>query len=170
MILKPEFSITPNYYHHYINLCPELELLEAFKNSEFETVTLLTSIPEEKHAYVYASGKWMVKELISHILDTERIMTYRALRFSRLDPAELAGFEENDYAPNSNCQERSLESMTQEYSSIRSATQSLFSYMNESMLDYIGTANAMKVSARMLGWMVTGHNRHHCNILKERYL
>lgn len=170
LIKKPNYDISPPYYVKYFELVKEENLIEALNNSFASTTKLLESIPEAKHTYCYAEGKWTVKELLSHIADTERIFAYRALRFSRLDETNLPGYEENLFAPNANTVNRSLPEMINEFKAVRLATLSLFIYLNEHMLDFFGSANNLKVNARMLGWMIAGHCTHHCNILKERYL
>jgi uncharacterized damage-inducible protein DinB len=170
IITKPDYAIAPPYYVKYFELVKEDNLLEALNNSFASTTELFESISEAKHTYSYAEGKWTVKELLSHITDSERIFAYRALRFSRLDETNLPGYEENLFAPNANTANRTLQEMINEFKAVRLATLSLFIYLSDDMLDFFGSANNLKVNSRMLGWMIAGHCAHHCNILKERYL
>ncbi len=168
MIKKPEAM--PDYCRYYVNLAKENDLIESLKNSRDMTVKLLSAVPHAKEDYSYAPGKWTIKQLVSHLADCERIYLYRALRFSRKDDTQLPGFEENDYAVNANIENRTLKDLTEEYRLIRESGIVLFSHMTEEMLDYSGIANNVFYAPRSLGWMAAGHNIHHCNILKERYL
>ena len=170
MISKPNLTDVPAYYRAYLDLIKENDLLPFLKNRTEETLKLIGSIPPEKTEYRYASGKWTVKEVFSHIIDTERILAYRALRFSRKDATELSGFDENAYAPNSNTGNRSLQEIASEYTAVRSASIFLFSYMTPEMLDFKGKANKASNTARGLGWMIAGHDVHHCGVIRERYL
>ena len=170
IIQKPNLTDVPAYYGAYLDLIKENDLLTFLKNRTEETLKFIASIPVEKAEYRYAPGKWSIKEVLSHIIDTERILTYRALRFSRKDVTELSGFDENVYAPNANTGNRTLKEIAEEYNAVRLASISLFSYMTPEMLDFKGKANKASNTARGLGWMIAGHDVHHCNIVKERYL
>ena len=170
MIIKPNSEDVPAYYNHYIGLVPETNLLEALQNNMNDTLGFIACIPAEKENYRYADGKWTVKEVISHIIDTERIFAYRVLRFSRQDATELSGFDQNSFASNSNSDIRSLQQMTQEYKAVREASISMFEYLTPEMLDFKGKANNNSVNSRGIGWMIAGHNIHHCNVLREKYL
>lgn len=168
MIKKPEAM--PDYCRFYVNLTKENDLIESLKNSRDATVRLLSSVPHSKEDFSYAAGKWTIKQLASHLIDCERIYHYRALRFSRKDDTKLPGFEENDYAANANTEKRTLKDLTEEYRIVRESGIILFAHMTEEMLDFTGVANDVFYSPRSLGWMAAGHNIHHCNVLKERYL
>lgn len=160
----------PDYCRFYVNLAKENDLIESLKNSRDMTVKLLSSVPHSKEDFRYAPGKWTIKQLASHLADCERIYLYRALRFSRKDDTQLPGFEENDYALNANTENRTLKDFTEEFRIVRESGIILFEHMTEDMLDFTGVANNVFYSPRSLGWMAAGHNIHHCNILKDRYL
>ena len=134
------------------------------------TEAFLNAIPKDKLEYRYAEGKWTVKEIIQHIIDTERIFAYRALRVARNDKTALPGFEENDYALTGNANARTLESLLAEYKAVRQATIALFNSFSDDMLKHIGTASNSPISARAIGFIIIGHEAHHCNVIKERYL
>jgi uncharacterized damage-inducible protein DinB len=170
MISKPNATEAPAYYYKYFELVQETDLMEALKNSGEYSEKFFAAIPLEKENYRYAEGKWTVKEVIGHIIDTERIFGYRAMCFSRKDNTELPGFDEGLYAPNANAGNRSLEDMIEEYRAVRQASISLFKYLTEEMLSFHGKANKMEVNARSIGWMIVGHNMHHCKVIGERYL
>jgi hypothetical protein len=170
MIVKPNLADAPEYYHYYFNLVTENNLETALISSSEMTSRLIYSIREDKESYSYDAGKWTIKQVLSHINDTERILAYRALRFSRMDKTALSGFDEDLFAPNANTESRNLNHLLDEYISIRRATESLFEYLTDEMLDFKGNANNLSMTARGIGFMIVGHNIHHMNILKERYL
>lgn len=158
------------YYQRYIDAAPGNDLIEAFHNSEKQTIDLLSGLDAAKEDHRYAEGKWSIKEVLHHIIDAERVFAYRALRFSRKDGTPLPGFEENDYVPNANTSSRSLSDIMEEFKLVRAATVALFRYMDESMLDFAGIASNKAITPRQLGFAIAGHNVHHLRILKERYL
>ena len=127
-------------------------------------------MPPDKLTYRYAENKWTIKEILVHIMDDERIYAYRALRIARNDKTPLPGFEQDDYVPFSKANQRSLASILREYKTVRQATVSLFTSFNMEDLLRIGTANDHPVSVRALAWHIAGHELHHLNIIKERYL
>ena len=169
-IEKPKAEDAPKYYQNYLSLISENNLADALQNSMNNTLKFISSIPKEKEEHRYAEGKWTVKEVFGHIIDCERILAYRATRFSRKDSTDLPGFEQDNYAPNANTSQRTLAEMADEYKAVRQASIALFSYMTPDMLDFKGTANKTVVTARSIGWFIAGHDIHHCKVIKERYL
>jgi len=169
-ITKPNMEDVPVFYRNYVDSADESDMIEALMQSAIDTLELYRSIPPEKHNYRYEEGKWSVKELLSHLIDGERVFAYRAHRFSRKDVTPLAGFEENEYVPNSNASNRNMESLISEFEHLRNSNIKLFEGMNETMLDFLGTANDQRMNARMMGWVIAGHNMHHNHVLRERYL
>ena len=167
---KPDLNTVPQFYKGYVENVKHLDMLDALKQSLQETLKLIRSIPEEKGTYRYADGKWSIKELIAHMLDVERIMAYRALRFSRNDKTDLPGFEENDYAPEANAHGRTLKQLAEEAERLRATTIDLFQSFTPEMLAREGTANKNKLSVLNLGYIIPGHETHHRKILVERYL
>lgn len=168
MILNLE--TVPSFYKNYVKQIEETDLLQALRISGHRALELVHSIPEEKADYRYAEGKWSTRELLCHMIDAERIFTYRALRFARNDKTPLAPFEENDYAPQANASGRSLQKIAAEMAHLRSATIDLFEGFTPEMLIRKGTVNKNELSVVALGFIIAGHETHHCNILKERYL
>lgn len=130
----------------------------------------LQSIPESKASSAYADGKWLLKEVVGHLCDTERILSYRALRISRNDKTPLPGFDENEYTPNSNYKTRSLSNIAEEFKSIRESSITLFNNMNEDMFDRKGITNNSEVCVRNLLFFIVAHERHHLKVIQERYL
>lgn len=167
---RPDLSRIAIFYHTYINKVPQDDVLPAIRELGDEFIALVESIPPEKYDYAYAPGKWTLKEVFQHIIDTERIMSYRALCVARKEEQSLPGFEENDYAANSNAASRDWNDMIGEFRVIRQASGYLFASFNEEQLEASGTANNNPVYVRGLGYVIAGHCQHHLNIIRERYL
>lgn len=167
---RPQLETVPPFYKGYVENVKDLDVLEALAQSSEITLKLIRSIPETKGEYRYAEGKWTIKELLAHMIDGERIMAYRALRFARNDKTDLPGFEENDYAPEANAHARSIKQFAEEMSRLRETTIDLFKSFNEKMLLREGTANKNKLSVINLGYIIAGHETHHRKIMIERYL
>lgn len=158
------------YYKNYIDLASGDVLMDGLNNSMITTESFLKSIPENSLEYSYAQGKWTIKEIIQHIIDAESVFIYRALRFARGDKTELPGFDENFYAETSLANNRSKEQLINNYLASRKATIAMFDGFDYNMLLKIGTASNSKMSVRALGFAIIGHEIHHCNVIKERYL
>ena len=158
------------YYSNYINLVKHENLLIGLKDSFNKTLEFYESIPESKLNFWYAKGKWSIKEIIQHLLDSERVFAYRALCFSRKESIALPGFNQDDYLANSNANERSKTELINEYKAIRGATVALFASFTDNMLKQTGVASGSPMSARAAGFIIIGHESHHCNIIRERYL
>lgn len=135
-----------------------------------EFPSFIESIPTEKGNYSYAEDKWTVKEILCHILDTERVMAYRALRFSRNDMTALAPFEQDEFVTNGRHNERTIESIVQEFIHLRKSNILLFDTFNEHELNRKGMASDRLISVRALLYVIAGHLNHHRIILQERYL
>ena len=159
----------PGYFQVYIDQVKEKQLAEAFTQQSIEIKTLLPSISEEKSMYSYATAKWTLREIVQHLIDSERIFTYRALCFARKDTALLPGFDENDYAVVSNANTRSWESLSAEFVAVRRSTLFLFNSFSAAMLDSKGIANNNTFSVTELGFIIIGHFSHHKKIMEERY-
>jgi len=170
MIIKPKLSDVPEYYHPYMDLVQSNDLLNELNTSEKETIQLMGKIQPEMENYSYSDGKWTINQVFRHIVDTERIFAYRALRFSRFDDTILAGFNENDYITTINSLKLNLKDLKSEYINIRQSSIQLFSFMNDEMLDFKGIANNNEITTRAIAYIIAGHNIHHCNIIKQRYL
>jgi uncharacterized damage-inducible protein DinB len=170
-IQKPTEGEYNPYAIMYIKLLPDDGLVLKYLKENFKKVKeFIQSLPADKLIYRYAENKWTIKEILVHIMDDERIYAYRALRIARNDKTPLPGFEQEDYVPFSKANLRSLASIFKEYKTVRQATLSLFGSFNHEDLPRIGTANDHPVSVRALAWHIAGHELHHFNIIKERYL
>jgi uncharacterized damage-inducible protein DinB len=161
----------PPYYELYMsNLNSEIDLLEELEASHHYFIQFVQNIPMDKHDYRYDTGKWTIKEIIQHLIDSERVFAYRALRFSRNDTTELPGFDENQYAANCEANQRHLKDLLMEFSLVRHTTLALFKSFSKEALQRKGKANQVEVSVRALGFMIIGHQEHHKKVFKERYL
>jgi hypothetical protein len=158
------------YYGRYIERVPEGDLCDLLEGQMNETLALLRSIPETRGTYRYAPEKWSVKEVVGHVIDTERIMSYRALRVGRGDTTPLPGFEQSDYVPTGHFDRRSLADLGEELAAVRRATVLLFGHFDAAALGRRGTASGHPVTTRALAYIIAGHERHHVAILREKYL
>lgn len=159
-----------NYFNYYINLNSSEELLDCLKNQKEETFNFFINLPVNLHEYQYEIGKWTPKDILQHIIDSERIFAYRALCFSRKDNTHLPGYEENDYANNAFANKRTITDLLNEYIAVKESSIRLFSSLSNEMLTYIGVSNENNLSVRAIGFILTGHEIHHINIIKERYI
>lgn len=163
----------PNDYHDgfssYISLVEGDNVLEILKQQAIDFPDLLNNLIE-KADYAYAPGKWTIKELAGHLIDSERIMTCRLLCFARGEEQPYPGFEENEYARNAHYSDRSLLSLSEEFSLQRRSNLYLFNSLNEEELSRKGTAAGRSISVNAMLFTIAGHLIHHTRIIKERYL
>jgi hypothetical protein len=169
MIPKSEI-IPAEHYQPYLDLIKEEEINAALEKNTRQFRKFLKKIPSKKIDHAYAEGKWTIREVLQHIIDAERVFSYRALRFSRLDPTPLPGFDENDWAIHSGAASRHWEDLLEEFKATRSSSEYLFSDLTEEQLKFVGQANGRPQNAFTIGFLIPGHAAHHMRILKERYL
>ena len=167
---KTLYANAPAYYTYYFDLVESNDLHQELMEGGSRITNFIASIPEEKWHHRYAPEKWTVAEVIRHIIETERIFAYRALRFSRLDNTQLPGFNENEFISHLSDIQFTKQQTLLEFQAVRSATISLYESMNDRMRSFMGNANGLSVSADMLGFMIVGHTEHHANVIRERYL
>lgn len=145
-------------------------LVEELEVSLHNFIRFVQNIPMDKLDYRYAEGKWVIKDIIQHLIDSERVFAYRAMRFSRNDKTELPGFDENFYVDNANAEKRHMKDLLTELSTVRQSTIQMFSSFNQEKLLRSGIASGHNVSVRALGFMTIGHQNHHMKVYQERYL
>lgn len=167
---RPNFSRMPEYFQRYVNQVPENDLMEAMKKQTPVFIKFLENIPETKWDYRYAEGKWTIKEALQHIIDTERIFSYRSLCIARKETASLPGFDENSYADNSKANQRDWNEMIEEFKAVRRSSEIMFGSFDDEQLDTSGTSNNNSIYVLALGFILVGHVNHHVTVLKERYL
>lgn len=168
--MRPQKQDHIAYFEHYINLVPESDIIAALKNNHQSVLTFIKSIPAEKSDYQYAENKWTIKQVLNHIIDTERIFSYRALRFSRGDVQLLPGFDENLFAANANLSHTDLNLLADEFDAVRKATVLQFIQLSEKELLLKGKTTSGENNVLSIGYVICGHAQHHINIIKERYL
>jgi len=158
------------YYERYIALVPAGDVITTLEAQMSETQGLLRALPASSSTYRYAPGKWSVNEVIGHIIDSERIFAARALRFARNDATPLPGFEQDDYVRNSKFDAYPTPELAAELDSVRRATVFLFKHLEEPAWMRRGIANNAEVSVRALAYIIAGHELHHREMLRTRYL
>jgi DinB superfamily len=166
---RPQPAEYDPYYQKYIARVPEDEIIPALEGQLDELNNLLDGVAEEKGTYAYADGKWTLKEVLSHLIDGERIFAYRAFRIARGDKTPMEGFEQDGYIENSHANERSFAELLGEFELLRKANVFFFKNLEPADWTRVGMANNVEVSVRSLAWIMAGHIRHHIAILQERY-
>ncbi len=167
---RPEAHDAAVFYHRYINYAKGNSIAEVIALYCRPLREFYNNLPEQKADHAYAEGKWTIKELLQHLIDTERIFSYRALRFARKDVTPLAGFEENFYAIHSNSKKRTLQSLKEEFNAVRTATDLLYQSFNDDQLNATGTASNHTITVNAIAFITYGHLLHHKAIIEERYL
>ena len=170
IISKPKAGSYPEEAELYIRVVPSNDLLGYFDSQKESVATVAAGLSEDQLLYRYAKGKWSVKDIFSHITDCERIYCYRSLCIARGEKQSLPGFEENDYAREANADKRNIESIISEYKTVRASTIELFKSFTDEMLNRVGIANESPRSIRAMGYITAGHEIHHLNVIKERYI
>jgi len=168
--LRPQPGEYDPYYEKYLSLIQGNDILAALDEQRRQMVLLLSGRTEADGDLRYAPQKWSLKEVLGHINDTERIMSYRALRISRGDATSIEGFEQDDYVRNGPFGRRSLADLIEDYIAVRRATVSLFRNLDEAAWTRRGIANKNEVTVRALAYIIAGHELHHRRIIEEKYL
>ena len=169
-ISHPEETEYPSYFHPYIARVEGEDILIALKNQIEHTIEILSDIPDEKGTYRYEEGKWSINELVGHLIDTERIMAYRALRIARNDQTPLSGFEQDDYIENSEFDSCQLSNLTKEFEIVRASNIMMLNNLNEEAWNRVGMASDNLFSVKAAAYVLAGHELHHIDILRTRYL
>ena len=167
---KPQSGDYGKFYENYVNKVEVDSLKEAITKYAHPLTYFFTNLPEEKGDFKYAPEKWSLKDLLQHMIDTERIMSYRMLRIARNDLTALPGFEENEYAENAGASQRSFVSLKEELIALRKSTDLMIQSFTEEQLNNSGTASNQRVTANAIGYIIFGHLMHHKQVVEERYL
>lgn len=167
---RPDLNRVPEYYHSYINLAEGDELIESLKKQTRIFFRFLEKIPKKKRNFRYADDKWTIKEVLQHIIDSERIFAYRALCFARKDETSLPGFDEKIYVENAKTENRKWKEIINEFLVVRWSTEALFDSFDAEQLESGGTANGKSNYVLGIGFIIAGHANHHINVIKEKYL
>ena len=169
-IEKPDENEYAEYFQRYTELVPDNNVVENLANQLKEAMSIYKNLERAKIDYRYAVGKWSIKEVIIHILDTERIFTHRALRISRKDKTPLPGFEQDDYIEKTNWDNYPFDSVLEEYELVRKHTILFFNSLTEEMLQQSGISSGLNLAVRAIPFIIAGHERHHLNIINSKYL
>ena len=169
-IARPHSSEYAPYYEKYISRVPDGDIVATLGTQLERTLALIRGIPEDRGDFRYAEGKWSIKELLGHVIDGERVFAYRALRFGRGDTTPLPGFEQDDFVRGADFNKRSLSDLAEEFEHVLRSTISLLASLEPGAWDRRGTANDDEVSVRGIAFIIAGHERHHVEVLKSRYL
>lgn len=167
---RPEATEHATYYGRYIQRVPETDILSAMAHQREETFKFLRALPESIGSKRYAPGKWSVKEVIGHLSDCERVFAYRALWFARSAPEALPGFEQDDWIKPAAFDSQKLEDLVMEFDFVRRASLSLFAQLTEEAWNRRGVASDCKFTVRSVAYIIVGHERHHLEVLKTKYM
>lgn len=169
-IPRPDVTEYAPYFQRYIDQVPDGNLVDLLDQQAAETRAMLGSLSDADARFRYGPDKWSIKEVVGHVTDTERIMTYRAVCFSRGDKTVLPAFDENAFVKNARFDERTLSSLLVELGTVRAATIAFFDGLSHDELVRRGRTPSGEYSVRAMAYIIAGHERHHQQILRERYL
>ena len=167
---RPEPTEYDPYYERYISLVPEDDVINVLAHQRKELSHMFHGVSDSVGALAYQEGKWTVKEVLSHLIDGERMFAYRVFRIARGDKTPIEGFEQDGYIENSHANRRSISDLLEEFKLLRKANVMFFRNLKPDDWTRVGIANNVEISVRSLAWIMAGHIRHHATILKERYL
>jgi hypothetical protein len=167
---KPADDEFAPFYAGYVKRAPDGDIVETMDLQLKETLSLLGSLPESMGDRTYAPGKWTIREIIGHLSDAERVFSYRALRFARADTAPVEGFDEDKYVANGAFGKRSLDDLLGEFEHLRRSSIYLFAGLSEEAFSMRGTASGKEITVRALAFVLPGHEAHHLDVLRARYL
>ena len=167
---RPHGSEYATFFHTYVSAVPEGDVVDVLRHSGRELHDVVMGIPEERGGFRYAEGKWTIREVLGHLIDAERIFSYRALRIARGDATPLPGFEENDYVRMSGSDARTVANLGHELGIVRESTVQLFQSLPSDAWMRRGVTSGKEISVRALAYIAAGHPIHHLRILRERYL
>ena len=167
---KPQETEYATYYHKYVSLVPDGNIVETLTKQMNDTLAAWRAVPADKAEHRYAPGKWSTKEMMAHVIDTERVMSYRALRIARGDKTPLPGFDQDVFIANTDWAERTIADLADEFETVRKSSLHLFRHLSDAAWKQIGTASDNPVTARALAYIIAGHELYHQEILRDRYL
>jgi hypothetical protein len=166
----PSSSEYAHFYAGYVGLAPKKNVIELLSEQMHEMFTLINSVPGDKAFFAYEEGKWTLKEVVGHMIETERMFSFRAMAISRGDTKPLPGMDQDEYMEGNNYNDRTLAELGNEYLAVRVSTLHLLKTMTKPMIARQGNASGSDVTVRALAFIIAGHERHHMDVIKERYL
>lgn len=170
MITRPTGAEHDPAFSRYITRVPEGNFFDVFQSQTQKTIGLFETFSEEKGNYSYAPGKWSLKEVLGHVIDFERVFSYRTLCIARGEQQSLPAFDENEYARNAGYDRLELSKVIEHYKKLRNSTICLLEQIPDDAWTRTGVSNQKPVSARALAYTMAGHELHHMNVISERYL
>jgi hypothetical protein len=168
--MKPDLNTVPEFYRGYIECTNDTSLMEQFNQSTHQISIIMDSISEDTAAYSYLECKWSLKEIFLHIIDSERIFSYRALCLSRGEKQKLPSFDQDEYVMRSEASLRDVKSLKREFLSVRESTILMFSSFSEKQWQSKGIIGSYEFTVNILGHIIVGHLNHHVRIIKSRYI
>jgi hypothetical protein len=167
---KPQETEYAAYYGKYISLVPNGNIVDTLTTQLGDTLAAWRAVPADKAEHRYAPGKWTTKEMMAHVIDTERVMSYRALRIARGDKTPLPGFDQDVMMASTDWSTRTIADLCEEFEAVRKSSLQLFRHLNDTAWQQVGTASDNPISARALAYIIAGHELYHQEILRDRYL
>ncbi len=167
---RPRQAEYSDHFTGYVGKVQAEDVLQALKSAGSSTPEFFKNLPEEKWSYRYAPGKWDLREVLQHLIDSERVFSYRAMCIARGEEAPLPGFDDKRYAATCQVEGRSIASLLKEYKAVRASTVCLFQSFTKEDLARVGRAGGAPASALSLAYVIAGHEQHHLDIIRERYL
>jgi len=167
---RPEADEYASFYETYVSLVPEGEVVETLRRQSEEVSALLAGIAEERAAYAYAPGKWSIKQVVGHVIDAERIFSYRAMAIARGERAALPGMDQDEYMAGADFDARTLADLAEEFSHLRRSNVLMLRGLSATAWSRRGTASGHEVTVRALAYIIAGHAAHHLQVLRTRYL
>jgi len=168
-VSKPSDTEYASYFGRYVGLVPEGEILATLAGQISGTLATLRGVSDADSLKRYAEGKWSIREVVGHMIDTERIFAYRALRIARNDQTNLPGFEQDDYIPAAQFDRRPWSGLLEELEAVRHSTVLMFRGLHEEAWERQGISNGNRMSARAAAYIIAGHELHHMRVLREKY-
>lgn len=168
-IARPEIGEFASYFEGYVSLVPETDIISALRAQTGELTDLVRQIPEERGGFRYAPDKWTIREVLGHLADTERVMSYRATCLARGERNELPGFDENEYVRTANFDQWTLADLAAQFESLRKANVAVLEHLDRDAWNRRGIVNSNSITVSAIAWVMAGHVRHHLKVLKERY-
>ncbi|MCB0733844.1 MAG: DinB family protein [Flavobacteriales bacterium] len=167
---KPLAESIPVYYRPYLEGVQSQQVMDALQEELEGFQKLFGKLTAAQLNFSYGPDKWTMRQLWLHLMDTERVMSYRAMRFARGDRTELPGFEQDDYVLAPGLTDRSRKSLMDEWNAVRESTLTLFKSLNADELKREGIANGYVMSVNALGFIIAGHMIHHLKVVRDRYI
>ncbi len=167
---RPQPGEHAEYYSRYVARVPDGDILETLRDQLGDTLALLQSVPPERETYRYAEGKWSLREVVAHLVDTERVFAYRALTIAREDGADLPSMDQDVWVESARADERRLEDLGQEWAALRRANIHMLAAMDAEQAARTGRASGYEITVRSLPWIIAGHELWHRDIIEREYV